>query len=153
MKIVTCLTTALVLGTAALVMAQPGGGGGGQGGGRGGMRRGGAGMGLEGEWAIVCFELKIDGEQFTKLRAVYQEAWGQRKALVEEMRSAGGDWEELAPRLQKVQEELVAKYSAILSKEQVARLQSLVEERRGGPGGPGGGRGGQGGGGGGGGGR
>ncbi len=98
-------------------------------------------MGLEGEWAIVCFELKIDGEQFTKLRAVYQEAWGKRRELMTQMRDAGGDWEEMAPKLQKLQEELVEKYSAILSKEQVARLQSLVEERRGGPGGQGGGRG------------
>ncbi len=79
-------------------------------------------MGLEGEWAIVCFELKIDGEQFTKLRAVYQEAWGKRRELMTQMRDAGGDWEEMAPKLQKLQEE-------------------LVEERRGGPGGQGGGRG------------
>ena len=139
---------ALMLGTTALVEAQPGGGGGGGGGRQGGGRRGGPGMGIESEWAIICFELKIDGDQFVKLRAAYQEAWGQRKQLMEEMRSAGGgDWEEMAPKLQKIQDDLVAKYSAILPKEQVARLQSLVEERRGGPGG--GGRGGPGGGGGG----
>lgn len=109
-------------------------------------RRGGPGMGLEGEWAIICFELKVEGDQFTKLRAAYQEAWGKRKDLMDQMRSAGGgDWEEMAPKLQKIQDELAEKYSAILSKEQVARLQSLLEERRGGMGG---GRGGQGGGGG-----
>lgn len=140
MKSVIYLCAALMLGAAALVDAQPGGGGGG----RGAGRRGGANMGLETEWALICFELKIDGEQFTKLRAVYQAAWGQRKELTDQMRSAGGgDWEEMAPKLQKLQDELIEKYSAILSKEQVARLQNLVEERRGGAG-----RGGQGGGGG-----
>lgn len=140
MKSVIYLCAALMLGAAALVDAQPGGGGGG----RGAGRRGGANIGLETEWALICFELKIDGDQFTKLRAVYQAAWGQRKELMDQMRSAGGgDWEEMAPKLQKLQDELIEKYSAILSKEQVARLQNLVEERRGG-----GGRGGQGGGGG-----
>lgn len=144
MKYLAMACAALLLGTAALIEAQPGGGGG-RGGGRGMGRRGGPGMGLEGEWAIICFEMKIDGEQFTKLRAVYQEAWGKRRDLMDQMRSAGsGDWEEMAPQLQKLQEELVEKYSAILSKEQVARLQSLVEARRGafgsgGRGGPGGG--------------
>lgn len=145
MKSIAYVCAALLLGATALVLAQPGGGGGG---GRGmGRRGGGGGMGLESEWAIVCFELRIDGDQFTKLRAVYQEAWGKRKELMEQMRSAGGgDWEEMAPKLQKLQDELTEKYSAILSKEQVARLQNLVEERRGGGGG--GGRGGPGGGGG-----
>ena len=95
------------------------------------------GMGLESERAIVCFELKIDGEQFTKLRAAYQEAYGKRRDLMEQMRSAGTDWEEMGAQLKKQQEELVEKYSAILSKEQVARLQSLMESRRGGGGGGG----------------
>jgi hypothetical protein len=93
------------------------------------------------EWAVLCFEMKIDGEQFTKLRAVYQEAWGKRRDLMEQMRSAGSEGEDMAPKLQQLQEELVVKYSAILPKEQVARFQSLVEARRGrgGRGGPGGG--------------
>lgn len=141
MKSIAYLCAALMLGTALLIEAQPGGGGRGQGR-RGG---GGMGMGLEGEWAIVCFELKVDGEQFTKLRAVYQEAYGKRRDLVEQMRSAGSAGEEMGSQMQKLQEELVEKYSTILSKEQVARLQSLVESRRGGFGG--GGRGGPGGGG------
>ncbi|MBI2502565.1 MAG: hypothetical protein HYW07_04955 [Candidatus Latescibacteria bacterium] len=145
MKTIAFVCAALLLGAAALIQAQPGGGGGG----RGQGRRGGPGMGLEGEWAVICFEMKIDGEQFTKLRVVYQEAWVKRRDLMEQMRSAGsGDWEEMAPKLQKLQEELAEKYRTILSKEQVARFESLVEERRGGFGG-GGGRGGPGGGGGG----
>lgn len=144
MKTIAFWCAALMLGAASLALAQPGGG---PGGGRGMGRRGGPGMGLEGEWAIICFELKVEGEQFAKLRAVYQEAWGKRKEMMDQMRSAGGgDWEEMAPKLQQIQDELVGKYSAILSKEQVARLQSLLEERRGGMGG---GRGGMGGGGGG----
>jgi hypothetical protein len=142
MKSIVFLCAALLLGAASLVEAQPGGGGG-----RGQGRRGGMGMGLglESEWAIICFELKVEGEQFAALRAVYQEAWGKRRDLMAQMRDAGADWEEMGAQLQKFQEELAGKYSAILSKEQVARLQNLVEERRGGFGG---GRGGPGGGGG-----
>ncbi len=125
MKPIIFACAALLLSIATSSQAQPGGGPGGM-----GRRGGGMGMGMESEWALICFELKVDGKQFSELRTVYLEAWGQRKALMEQMRSGSMEREEMGQKMEKIQTDLTEKTHKILSKEQVAKLESLLEERR-----------------------
>lgn len=139
MKTIISACAALLLGIAVHTQAQPGGGPGAGGGRRGGGGMGG-GMGIETEWALVCFEFKVDGEQFSKLRTIYQEAWEQRKLLMKEVQEGKIEREAMFEEMQGIQGDLAGKYRKILTKEQVEKLNSLVEARRAGWGGRGQGR-------------
>jgi len=123
-KIITL--TALVAGS-AISMAQ---GGGGQGRGFGGMMR----MGQDSTGIMllqrqdVQKDLAITADQKTKLEAYQQAQQDAMRARMEEMRNGGGggfDPEAMRAAFTKMQEENKAKVSAILTKEQMARLREI----------------------------
>ena len=118
-----CVLCALAL--AAYVQAQPRGGTGQQGrmGGMGAM------MALEGDWMLICFELKVNDKTMTALLPVFQSAWDQRKELMEDMRSGAIDRMLMMEEMAAIQEELQKGYEANLSKEQLEQLNKLRSER------------------------
>ena len=120
----------LVLASASLLSAQtpPGDGPGGGRGGRGGGRGGAAKM-LESDWALICFELKVDKKTYDKLWAIYQQAWTERKDIMAQMQQ-GSDPEALMQQLTTVQEELDKAQAQVLSPEQQKQLATLRAERR-----------------------
>jgi len=111
------------LGLAAYVQAQPGGG-----------RMGGMSMmrgGVESDWAMICFELEVDGETLAKLRPIFKQAWNDRKALIEDMRSGAVDRMMLMEEMVAIQEDLEKEYNGILSEEQQKQLAELKAARQG----------------------
>jgi len=117
----------LALGLAAYTQAQPGGGRMGAGRGMGG---GGAFM-LESDWALICFELKVEKDAFTQLRAVYQQAWDQRREVMEQMQKGGMDRMMLMEEMAMIQEDLEIGYRKVLTEEEQQQLARLRAQRRG----------------------
>ena len=112
------------LGLAAYVQAQPGGGG----------RRGGMGMmrgGVESDWAMICFDLEVDGETMVKLRPLFKQAWNDRKELMEDMRSGDVDRTMLMEEMAAIQQDLEKGYKGILSQEQVQKLTEIKAAQQG----------------------
>lgn len=118
-----------LLGVAAYLWAQPGGGRP-MGASRGmGMGMGGA-FALEGDWALICFELKVEGKDFDKLRAEYQKAWNQRQELMAKMRQGELDPTALTEEMALIQEELDKSLGVLLTDAQRQTLNRLRAERR-----------------------
>lgn len=112
------------LGLAAYVQAQPGGGG----------RMGGMGMmrgGVESDWAMICFDLEVDGETMVKLRPLFKQAWNDRKELMEDMRSGDVDRTMLMEEMAAIQQDLEKGYKGILSQEQVQKLTEIKAAQQG----------------------
>ena len=89
------LCAVLVLGTFIFVQAQRGGS-------RGG---GGTDATLERDWALVCFELYITGDQFDSVRSVFIEAYGERKKVLERRRSRE-DAQQIGAEIVQIQKDL-----------------------------------------------
>lgn len=124
------LALSLVLWS-AYVQAQGRGGRGG----RGGMPL----ATLDRDWALICFELKVGGDQLKALQLAFQDAWDQRKQLSSGM---SGDPQSAMEKVGAVQGALDGAISNILSKEQFEMFESLKMRSGGGnSGGRGGGRG------------
>jgi Spy/CpxP family protein refolding chaperone len=116
---------ALVLALAANAQAQPGGGMG-----QRGMMGGAGAFMLEGDWALICFEMKVGREEFNKLYAVYQKAWDQRQEAIEAMNQGEGDRSMMMEEMGMIQQELDKAVLEILGREQVEKLQALRSQRR-----------------------
>ncbi len=109
-----------------------------QGGGNRGRGRGGAPLAtLDRDWALICFELNVGGDQLKALQYAFQDAWDQRKELTRGMAS---DPQAAMEKVNAVQGKLDGAVINTLSKEQFELFESL-KLRSGGDGG-GGGRGG-----------
>lgn len=127
MKKLFLLCALLALGLAAYVQAQPGGGGRTR---PGGERMGGGGaFSLESDWALICFELEMNKDQFAALKSVYKDAWNQRKKIMEEMQTGGMDRMMLMEELALIQEELEKNSQGILAKENQEKLARLKAAR------------------------
>ena len=114
---------------------------GGPGGGGGGGRSGGLVFGLDSDWAAICFEFELAGAKFTSAREAFQAAYDLRKELLEGMRSGEVDREMMREELAIAGEELTEALAKVLTEEQLAQLQKLRSQRRGGFGSGGRGRG------------
>ena len=112
----------LIAGLVVYVQAQ----GGGRGRGGGGM----GGMGFDADWMMICFELKVEGEQLDNLRKAYQEAWDARKLLLEDMAAGGFDRQLMREEMQQIQANLKAALGKELTAEQLEQLEKLRQQRR-----------------------
>lgn len=117
----------LVLGSVVYVQAQRGGSRG-RGGGSG------AGAALERDWALICFEMYITGEQFENVRTAFNRAYGKRKKVMERMRSGEGDAEQMGVEIAQIQKDLEGEYALLFNKQQLERLNKLKAPARGGGG-------------------
>lgn len=128
MKKIAIVLVLAVLSFAAYVQAQPGGGG----------RRGGGGPSLtiERDWALITFGLKVRGDNLRALQYAYQDAWDQRKALMEAA-ATSGDRSQLGLEMGKIQGVVDASVKNILTQEQYALFEVMRKESRGGGGGGG----------------
>lgn len=127
MRRIALLGAVLVLGTLVLVQAQRGGSRG-RGGGAG------AGAALERDWALVCFELYVTGEQFDSVRSAFTKAYGDRKRVMDRMSSGEGDAQAMATEIAQIQKDLEGKYAMLFTKQQLERLNKLKTPSRGGGG-------------------
>ncbi|MEW6752357.1 MAG: hypothetical protein AB1505_15440 [Candidatus Latescibacterota bacterium] len=129
MKRLLAVAAACALGLAAYVQAQPGGGGMGQGRFGGAAGGGMAMMGVESDWALVCFELGVDDATMARLRPVFRQAWDARQDLVESAHAGAGDRTRMREEMAQIQEELEQGYRAILSADQLKQLAALKAQR------------------------
>ena len=125
----------VAVGLVVYVQAQ-GGGGRGRG---GGMRA----LFFEGEWAMLCFELQVEGEQLDGLRSAYQEAWEARKLLMEDMSAGIIDRQLMREESEQIQAGIQAAKDSLLTAEQLEQLDKLQQAQRQSFQGGGGGRSGQ----------
>lgn len=116
----------LALVAAVAIEAQPGDRQPGQG--RGG--RGGAMMALESDWALICFELRLEKKAYDQLWAAYQQAWTERKEMLAQLRKGEIDQELFAQQLGSMQEGLNAAQQAALTPDQLTQLAALKAERQ-----------------------
>jgi Spy/CpxP family protein refolding chaperone len=93
-------------------------------GGRGGM------MTLESDWALICFELRIEKKAYDQLWAAYQQAWAERKEMMAQLQKGEIDQELFVQQLQSMQEELNAAQQAALTPDQLKQLAALKAERQ-----------------------
>ena len=117
MRRIVLLGAVLVLGSLVYVQAQRGGSRG-----RGG---GSAGSALERDWALVCFELYITGDQFESVRGAFMNAYGERKKVMSRMRSGGGGPQQMREEIAQIQKDLEKQYAMLFSKEQLEQLKNL----------------------------
>ena len=119
----------------------------------GGERRGGGGMRgfnptsiIDNSWTDLTFSLKVDDETLIKARPVYQKHRDGLQKTLKEARESG-DRDGLREAFGKVGSEFKADLKSVLTEEQIAKLETLQQERmqqmmnRGGGRGGGGGRG------------
>lgn len=116
----------LALVAAVAIEAQPGDRQPGQGRGS----RGGAMMALESDWALICFELRLEKKAYDQLWAAYQQAWTERKEMLAQLRKGEIDQELFAQQLGSMQEELNAAQQAALTPDQLTQLAALKAERQ-----------------------
>lgn len=126
MRRIVLLGVVLVLSTLVYVEAQRGGPRG---------RGGGGGATLERDWALVCFELYITGDQFDSVRSAFLKAYGERKKVMEGARTRGGDAQQTGTEMAQIQKDLEAKYATLFTKQQLELLNQLKSSPRGGGGG------------------
>ena len=131
MKKIAVVLVLVALSFAAYTQAQPG-------------RRGGGGGGpsltIERDWALVCFAVKVRGDNLRALQLAYQDAWDQRSELMKGM--SAGDRAAMGEAMGKIQVTLDTSVRNILTQEQMNLFESL-RNRGGGRSGGGGGRGGR----------
>jgi hypothetical protein len=96
--------------------------------GRGG--RGGAMMALESDWALICFELRLEKKAYDRLWAAYQQAWTERKEMLAQLQKGEIDQELFVQQLGSMQEELSAAQQAALTPDQLKQLATLKAERQ-----------------------
>ena len=119
----------------------------------GGERRGGGGMRgfnptsiIDNSWTDLTFSLKVDDETLIKARPVYQKHRDGLQKTLKEARESG-DRDGLREAFGKVGSEFKVDLKSVLTEEQIAKLETLQQERmqqmmnRGGGRGGGGGRG------------
>lgn len=117
---------ALVLGSLVYVEAQRGRGRGGGG--------GGAQFALERDWALICFELYVTGDQLERARTAFIKAYGERKKAMEGMGSEEGGAEPVQAAVTRIQQELEGKYASLFSKRQLEHLNRVKASSGGGGG-------------------
>ena len=129
MKKIAVVLVLVALSFAAYTQAQPG-------------RRGGGGPSLtiERDWALVCFAVKVRGDNLRALQLAYQDAWDQRSELMKGM--SAGDRAAMGEAMGKIQVTLDTSVRNILTQEQMNLFESL-RNQGGGRSGGGGGRGGR----------
>ena len=130
MKKIAVVLVLVALSFAAYTQAQPG-------------RRGGGGSSLtiERDWALICFAVKVRGDNLRALQLAYQDAWDQRSELMKGM-SASGDRAAMGEEMGKIQAMIDTSVRNILTQEQMSLFESL-RNQGGGRSGGGGGRGGR----------
>ena len=90
---------------------------------------------------MICFAVKVRGDNLRALQLAYQDAWDQRSELMKGM-SAGGDRAAMGEEMGKIQAMIDSSVRNILTQEQMNLFESL-RNRGGGRSGGGGGRGGR----------
>ena len=126
---------------------------GGMRGGGGGERRGGGGMRgfnptsiIDSSWTDLTFSLKVDDDTLIKARPVYQKHRDSLEKAVKEA-SGSGDFRAVREAMGKIRDGFQTDLKSVLTEEQIAKLDTLQQERmqqmmnRGGGRGGGGGRG------------
>jgi Spy/CpxP family protein refolding chaperone len=81
----------------------------------------------------MSFELGIADEVLPKVRGIYQQAWDERKGLIEKMREARGDRDALRSArsdAEKIKSDMDKKLKDVLSPEQLENLAKWEEEAR-----------------------
>lgn len=127
MKLKVLAVAAVALLSASLVLAQPGKGGGPRGGGMRGMM-----MGIDQQWAALCFQINISPEQVAKLRPTFQWAWQQHQAAMQKA-MASHSFEAAAKTITSVQSTVDSRVKMVLSKSQQAqwaKYKSNLEAQR-----------------------
>ena len=89
-------------------------------------------FGLDSDWAAICFEFELGAEEFTTVREAFQGAYDLRKELLEGMRSGEVDRQMMREELAIAGEALTETIAKVLGEEQLAQLQELRSQRRGG---------------------
>lgn len=128
---VVLASVCLISVMAGTVLAQqPGAGPGGPGRGRG-M---GAWMYIERSWAAVCFGVQATEEQIRQLWEVYQNAWNTRAqalAALMQAQDRRAAMEEFQQAMEQLRMDLDNKLQAVLTPEQLQRLQQLTQPPQG----------------------
>ena len=128
MKKIAVVLVLVALSFAAYTQAQPGRRGGGG---------GGPSLAIERDWALICFAVKVRGDNLRALQLAYQDAWDQRSELMKGM-STSGD----RTAMGEIQAMIDTSVRNILTQEQMDLFESL-RNQGGGRSGGGGGRGGR----------
>lgn len=89
-------------------------------------------MSVEGDWAAICFELKVNDKTMMALLPVFQKAWDDRKELMGQMQSGEVDRMVLMEQMTAIQTELEKGYEEILTKVQKEHLAKVRASRQGG---------------------
>lgn len=118
MKLRTLAVAAVVLLSATMVLAQAGKGGG-QGGQRGGGMRGM--MGVDQEWAALCFQINISADQIAKLRPTFAWAWKARQSAIKTA-MASRNFEAAGKTMAQVQSTVDARVKTVLTSAQRTQL-------------------------------
>ena len=115
MKKIAIVLVLVALSFAAYTQAQPGRRGGGG---------GGSSLTIERDWALICFAVKVRGDNLRALQLAYQDAWDQRSELMKGM-SAGGDRTAMGEAMGKIQAMLDTSVRNILTQEQMNLFEAL----------------------------
>ncbi len=120
------LAVAVLVVVAGALWAQPGAGAGGAG--RGGR----AGGGMQGMilidrmWTAICFGVKANPEQLTKLTPDFQAAWDARAEALKQA-AATQNPDAAMQAMKQIRENLDAKVKEVLTPEQLTQLQALLQ--------------------------
>lgn len=144
LRLIAAMMMVLVV---TVAYAQPGAGK------AGGQRRGGGGgmrgmMGVEQEWAALCFEINMSPEQVAKLRPTFQWAWKARNSAMQSA-MASHSFDSAGKMMASVNKTVDERVKIVLTSAQLAQLTkwkadqaALRQKMRAQAGGPGGGQGG-----------
>ena len=115
MKKIAIVLVLVALSFAAYIEAQPG---------RRGSGGGGPSLTIERDWALICFAVKVRGDNLRALKLAYQDAWDQRSELMKGM-SAGGDRTAMGEAMGKIQAMLDTSVQNIMTQEQMSLFEAL----------------------------
>jgi len=88
------------------------------------------GMGLEQDWMLLCFDLKVPLETLGKLRPAFQSGWEARRELFQDMQNGELDREQMMAEMGAIQEDLQKAYAQHLTEEQRAALEAARQRFR-----------------------
>ncbi|MEI6502050.1 MAG: hypothetical protein WCP21_13615 [Armatimonadota bacterium] len=141
LKLIAAMMLVLMM---TVAYAQPGAGKGGGGERRGGGMRGM--MGLDQEWAALCFEINMSPEQVAKLRPTFQWAWKARNSAMQSA-MASHSFDTAGKTMASVNKTVDERIKIVLSSTQMAQWNkwkadqaALRQKMRAAAGGPGGGK-------------
>ncbi len=114
MKKIAIVLVLVALSFAAYTQAQPG---------RRGSGGGGSSLTIERDWALICFAVKVRGDNLRALQLAYQDAWDQRSELMKGM--SAGDRAAMGEAMGKIQAMLDTSVQNIMTQEQMSLFESL----------------------------